>query len=226
MPVFPDPQASDSKGLLAVGGDLSPDRLVTAYRQGIFPWYSQGDPILWWSPLQRMVLYTNDIYLPKSLIKRIKKREYTITLDRAFEQVMVQCQRVHRPKQDGTWITDEMIAGYVQLAELGYAHSCEAWLGDQLVGGLYGVSIGRAFSGESMFARASDASKVALTYLGCQLARWGYPIIDCQLYTDHLSRFGAYEIPRAQYLAELKQLVDQPTKLGPWRFDKGFFPLD
>jgi leucyl/phenylalanyl-tRNA--protein transferase len=217
---FPSPELAEPNGLLGVGGDLDPQRLLAAYRQGIFPWYSQGQPILWWSPDPRMVLRTSSLKVQRSLVKRVRQRPYEITLDRAFADVIARCATAPREGQAGTWITEAMQRAYVRLHELGHAHSVEAWLDGALVGGLYGIAVGRCFAGESMFAAAPDASKIAFVHLVRQLERWGFPLVDCQLHTPHLERFGASEVPRAQFLDELRALVVQPSRLGPWTFDE------
>ena len=217
--VFPPPRLADSNGILAVGGDLRPERLLLAYETGIFPWYEEGLPILWHSPDPRMVLLAPEIRVNRSLKKRIRQTPYRLTCDTAFREVITRCAEVPRPGQDGTWITDEMLEAYVQLHELGYAHSVEAWQGEALVGGLYGVSLGGAFFGESMFADASDASKITFVHLARQLAAWGIPLIDCQVHTDHLARFGAVEWPRRYFLEALQTMLEKPTRRGPWSFD-------
>ncbi len=210
----------EPNGLLAVGGDLSSQRLLNAYAQGIFPWYSEGQPILWWSPNPRLVLLPNELHIPKSLRKTIKKTPYRITLDTAFAQVIEHCSTTPRDGQDGTWITDEMKQAYIQLHKQGYAHSVEAWQGEQLVGGLYGVALGKAFFGESMFALRPDASKIAFVYLVRQLQQWGYQLIDCQVYTAHLARFGALEVPRANFVQHLRAaLIDLDHRNHAWDFD-------
>jgi leucyl/phenylalanyl-tRNA--protein transferase len=206
-------------GLLAVGGDLRPERLLLAYRSGVFPWYSEGQPILWHSPDPRMVLVATDLKVPRSLRKTIRKQPYRVTLDTAFAKVVDACASIDRPGQSGTWITLEMQAAYRELHRRGFAHSVEAWEGRRLAGGLYGVSLGAAFFGESMFARAPDASKVAFVRLVEQLVRWGIGLVDCQVHTDHLARFGAVEWPRKRYLAALKKALASPTRPGPWRFE-------
>ncbi len=216
---FPPPYLADPDGLLAVGGDLSPERLLLAYRKGIFPWYSEGLPILWYSPDPRMVLLSHQLHVSRSLKKFIRKRKYKITLDRAFPEVIANCARVPRPNQNGTWITRDMERAYNELHRLGYAHSVEAWSDGKLVGGAYGVSLGALFCGESMFALADNASKVALTTLVHQLHRWGIWLIDCQVYTKHLARFGAIEWPRSKYLRALKDALKYPTRSGKWRLD-------
>jgi len=206
-------------GLLAVGGDLRPERLLLAYRRGIFPWYSEGQPILWHSPDPRMVLAAARLEVPRSLRKTIRKQAYRLSLDTAFAKVVAACASVERPGQSGTWITPDMQAAYRELHRRGVAHSVEAWHEDRLVGGLYGVSLGAAFFGESMFTLAPDASKVAFVGLVEQLLRWGIGLVDCQVYTDHLARFGAVEWPRRRYLTALKKALARPTRPGPWRLD-------
>ena len=207
-------------GLLAVGGDLRPERLLLAYRSGIFPWYSEGQPILWHSPDPRMVLLTRDLEVPRSLRKTIRKQAYRLSLDTAFARVVAACASVERPGQSGTWITPDMQAAYRELHRRGLAHSVEAWQESRLVGGLYGVSLGGAFFGESMFALAPDASKVAFVRLMEQLAVWGIGLVDCQVYTDHLARFGAVEWPRKRYLSALKKALATPTRTGSWAFEE------
>jgi leucyl/phenylalanyl-tRNA---protein transferase len=221
QPLFPDPRLADGSGLLAVGGDLSPARLLGAYQRGIFPWYSEGQPLLWWSPDPRMVLPVEELHVGRSLRKRIRKAPYRITLDRAFARVIDACGAVPRPGQHGTWITADMRDAYVRLHHLGYAHSVEAWDEEgRLVGGLYGVSVGRAFAGESMFARADDASKIAFVHLVRQLHAWGHPLIDCQMHTHHLARFGAREVPRETFLRRWGRLTSNDGRPGPWSFDE------
>ncbi len=205
--------------MLALGGDLKPERLLLGYTQGIFPWYAENLPILWHSPDPRMIMTTRDLVVGKSLRKMIRRAPYTLRLDTAFLQVLEGCSSVPRPGQAGTWLIPEMVDAYTQLHALGFAHSIEAWQDDVLVGGLYGVSLGAAFFGESMFARAPDASKVA--YVACvrQLDAWGIGLIDCQVHTEHLERFGAYEVSRMAYLDLLRTALDQPTRRGPWTFE-------
>jgi len=219
---FPHPSNADPNGLLGVGGDLCPERLELAYRSGIFPWYSDPQPILWWSPDPRMVLYSDELRVPRSLAKRVRQGRYDVRLDTAFGAVVEQCAVVRRSGQDSTWITDEMLDGYVALHERGLAHSVEAWEDGELVGGLYGVAVGRLFAGESMFALRPDASKVAFVHLVRQLIRWGFPLVDCQVHTPHLERFGAREVRRADYLRDIAGLVDEAGRVGTWRFDPDF----
>lgn len=220
---FPDPRESDGRGLLAYGGDLAAERLLAAYAQGIFPWYDEA-PILWFSPDPRFVLRPEDLHLSRSLAKRERSHPFDLRMDTAFESVIRACSETPRPDQDGTWITDDMIAAYIDLHRLGFAHSVEAWRaaengGEILVGGLYGVSLGRAFFGESMFAIESDASKIAFAAFVRQLGRWDFAFIDCQVKTDHLARFGATEWPRSDFLAALESALEFETRRGPWSFD-------
>jgi len=216
--VFP-PVSLAEDGLLAVGGDLRPERLLLAYSQGIFPWYGKNLPILWHSPDPRMMLTPDDLVVQRSLRKAIRKRPYQLRLDTAFDEVLRGCAEAPRPGQDGTWLIPEMVTAYHRLHELGFAHSIEAWDGDVLVGGLYGVGLGAAFFGESMFARAPDASKIAFVASVRQLAAWGTTLIDCQVHTEHLARFGAYEVPRNDYLRLLRGALDEPTRRGRWAFE-------
>lgn len=192
-------------GLLAVGGCLSSQRLISAYKQGIFPWYNPGESILWWSPNPRLVLLPENIIISRSLKKTLRRKTFTVTYDQAFTQVMQYCAE-SRHNIEGTWISDEMILAYTQLHELGVAHSFEAWDGEQLVGGLYGVAIGHIFFGESMFHKKTDASKVAFCSLVQQLEQWDYQLIDCQVHTAHLSSLGAKEISREEFSGLLAQL--------------------
>ncbi|HEX8989025.1 MAG TPA: leucyl/phenylalanyl-tRNA--protein transferase [Rhodocyclaceae bacterium] len=221
LPAEPDfpPLASALKepnGLLAAGGDLSPERLLCAYAQGIFPWYSPGEPILWWSPDPRMVLFPGEIRISRSLARTLKRGQYEVQLDSAFARVIEACAATPRPGQNGTWIAPEMRAAYKELHRLGFAHSVETWIGGELAGGLYGVAIGKAFFGESMFAWRTDASKIALAHLGVQLRRLGFGIIDCQMETPHLASLGARPIPRAEFRALLDRLVLDGPRPGHW----------
>ena len=218
-PVFPDPEEADADGLLAVGGDLSPQRLLSAYSNGIFPWYSEDSPILWWSTNPRLVLIPGECHLPRSLRRTLNKKTFIFTLDTRFEAVIRRCACSFRPEQEGTWIVEEMIEAYILLHRLGYAHSVEAWQGDDLVGGLYGVSLGSVFYGESMFYNVPDASKAAFAALVGQLRRWGFTLIDCQQTTRHLLRFGAREVARFRFLDMIRQGMNTPTREGRWRFD-------
>lgn len=219
---FPDPQYAlvEPDGLLAVGGDLSAARLLNAYRQGIFPWYSDGQPILWWSPNPRAVLFPNKLKVSRSLRKTLRKQAYRVTLDSAFADVVEACSEP-RPGQDGTWITDEMKQAYIHLHRIGFAHSVECWDNDTLVGGLYGVSMGKVFFGESMFARQSDTSKIAFAHLVEQLKDWNFELIDCQVYTDHLTSLGAEDIPREHFLELLDSWCEPfDAHQGQWQLDE------
>jgi len=201
---FPDPNDADESGIVAFGGDLTPSRLMLAYRSGIFPWYSLGDPILWWSPDPRFILNLEEFKLRKSLQKRLK--HFDIRFDTAFGEVIRACAATPRPGQNGTWIVPEMIEAYEQLHAMGYAHSVEAWQEGRLVGGLYGVAVGGVFCGESMFSHVSDASKAALARLVSHLKARGFEMIDSQIPTEHLRSLGAREVPRFYYLDRLAEL--------------------
>lgn len=207
----------EPNGLLAAGGDLSRDRLLKAYRKGIFPWYNPGEPILWWSPDPRCVIWPEDLYLSRSLRKRLRKQDYRVTFDQAFHRVISACASP-RPKQDGTWISNDIFCAYLDLHHQGHAHSVEVWIDDELVGGLYGLAIGRVFFGESMFSRQRDCSKIAFAWLARQLQYWGYELIDCQVYNDHLASLGASEVPR-QYFAELLDEFTTQPLAHDWAFD-------
>ncbi len=217
---FPPPDQAED-GLLAVGGDLSPERLLLAYRSGIFPWYDERLPILWHSPDPRCVLRVDALHVGRSLRRAIAKGTYDVRFDTAFERVIAACKSTPRPGQDGTWITDEMQDAYVQLHRLGYAHSVESWAEGELAGGLYGVSLGRVFFGESMFAWKADASKVALVRLAERVAGWGFRVIDAQVPTPHTLAMGAEEWPRARFLAILREELRHPTRRGSWAGEPG-----
>jgi leucyl/phenylalanyl-tRNA--protein transferase len=221
---FPPVQRAlrEPNGLLAAGGDLSLHRLLDAYRRGIFPWYSEGEPVLWWSPDPRMVLVPAEISISRSLRKRIRGGTFEIRADTCFTKVMRACAEP-RDGQSGTWITEDIVSAYSALHAAGLAHSIEAWHEGELVGGLYGVAIGRMFYGESMFTRATDASKVSLAHLARQLARWRFGMIDCQMQTAHLESMGARTISRRDFLAALSELINYPTPTGPWRLDDDLF---
>lgn len=216
--VFPSPQLAPKEGLLAVGGDLSQERLLLAYRMGIFPWYSRYEPILWWSPDPRLVLYPGELRVSRSLQKTIKKGLFRVTMDQAFAAVINACAQSRTSADEGTWIVEEMIDAYCNLHESGFAHSVEAWREDELVGGLYGVSLGRCFFGESMFTHISNASKVAFVALVKHMQALNFDLIDCQVTTPHLLRFGAREISRARYLNELDKSLKPSTLKGQWSF--------
>lgn len=218
---FPPATASTREGVVAFGGDYRLERLLLAYRSGIFPWPHQGLPLLWFSPDPRFVLLPSHAHLGRSLRKRMRKSPYEIRADTAFSRVIRACGEVPRPGQDGTWVVEELVEGYEALHAEGFAHSIEAWRGDELVGGLYGVSLGAIFFGESMFAKAPDASKIAFATLLGNLVRWGFAIVDCQVYTDHLDRFGAEEWPRDVFLTVLERCLEAPTRRGPWTLEIG-----
>lgn len=199
-----------------MGGDLRPERLLLAYKSGIFPWYSDEDPILWWSPDPRMVLYLEDLRISRSLARTIRKSKYRVSFDTSFNSVISACANDRGRDREGTWITDEMKAAYIRLHELGYAHSVECWVDQELVGGLYGVSLGRAFFGESMFSSMSDASKVALVHLRNFLQNRDFHFIDCQLPTQHLTSLGATGISRNDFQSSLDTALEYPSLTGPW----------
>jgi leucyl/phenylalanyl-tRNA--protein transferase len=213
-----DTALSEPNGLVCAGLDLSPERVLEAYHKGLFPWFNEGQPVLWWSPDPRLVLRPEQFRLHRSLRQVLRRGGYRIRVDHAFDEVMLACAEP-RPDQDGTWITEEIRAVYGALHRQGIAHSVETWVDEELVGGLYGLAIGRVFFGESMFARVSDASKIALAHLVAQLKRWGYVLIDCQQETRHLAFLGAAPIPRRQFLDELAAAVREPGYPGRWRFD-------
>ena len=211
----------DPNGLLAAGADLSPQRLIGAYRQGIFPWFNAGEPILWWSPDPRMVMFPSELKISRSLTKTLRNRRFEVRVDTAFRDVTMACSQVPREGQNGTWISKQMIAAYVELHSLGIAHSFETWIAGELAGGLYGVALGRVFYGESMFSKQTDASKIAFVHLVRQLQRWNFGLIDCQMKTGHLASLGAREIPRQEFSALLADLVNysDPNAARPWELD-------
>jgi leucyl/phenylalanyl-tRNA--protein transferase len=213
-----DQALDEPNGLLAAGGGLSVARLRDAYARGIFPWFSEGDPVLWWCPDPRMVLPTDAVHVSRSLRRRLRRRDYEITFDTAFAEVLRACAGPRR-REAGTWLVPPMIRAYQRLHEAGIAHSVEIWIDAALAGGLYGVSLGRMFFGESMFTRKPDASKIAIVLLARHLARWQVPMIDCQMRTEHLASLGAIEIPRQQFVRRVEALVQQPPVPSPWRFD-------
>ena len=212
---FPPLEAASPEGLLAVGGDLNPDRLLSAYRQGIFPWYSDDQPILWWSPDPRAVLYPSKLHISKSLRKSLRTRGFEVSADRAFALVIAACAE-SRNRGEGTWITSGMQDAYCALYRMGYAHSVETWHNGELVGGLYGLAIGKAFFGESMFSRVTDASKTALVGLATSLAAEGYRFIDCQVVSEHLTSLGAEATPRDRFASELNEAVGFADKAARW----------
>ena len=217
--IFPDPRYSSKEGLVAFGGDLNPNRLLSAYKKGIFPWYSEGDPILWWSPDPRFILYPDDLKISKSLKKTLKKNIFEIKIDTNFYEVIKNCSQIKRKNQEGTWILPEIIEAFVKLHEMGFAHSIEVYKDSELVGGLYGISLGAAFFGESMFSKVSDASKVALVKLVEISKKFEFDFIDCQIPSEHLKRMGAIEIDRDRFLDELQIALQKPSKIGHWTFD-------
>jgi leucyl/phenylalanyl-tRNA--protein transferase len=213
---FPPPERANEHGLLAVGGDLSPERVLLAYRSGIFPWYDEGLPILWHSPDPRCVLLAGELHVGRTLRRVVRQGVYEVRYDSAFQRVVRACATAPRPGQDGTWITGDMEDAYVRLHELGYAHSVESWQGGELAGGLYGVSLGSMFFGESMFALEPNASKVALVTLATRVARWGFRVIDAQVPTPHTLALGARLWPRSKYLVALREALEHPTRRGSW----------
>jgi leucyl/phenylalanyl-tRNA--protein transferase len=218
---FPPPCFARSDGLLCIGGDLSSQRLLLAYQNGIFPWFSQSEPLLWWSPDPRLVILPQNIYISKSLTKKIKKQVFTIKIDTAFERTIRACAgpRFNRPEEEGTWLVDEMIESYTRLHELGYAHSIETWREDKLVGGLYGISLGGSFFGESMFSLEADASKLALVALATHLGKHKFDLIDCQVTSNHLVSMGAEEISRDSFLAIIEKSVKRKDIENIWNQD-------
>lgn len=219
--IFPAPELAEPDGLLAVGGDLRPERLLEAYRLGIFPWYSEGDPILWWSPAPRLVLLPEDFHLPRRLAREIRRKTFSLTGDKAFRQVIEQCAYTRIRQGEGTWITGEMVEAYIRLHELGFAHSIECWQDGELVGGLYGVLLGRVFFGESMFARVSNTSKLSLHALTEHARQADIQLIDCQMRTEHLIRMGAREIPGRDFQALLKRFATPVMPQKKWRLQHG-----
>ena len=214
----------EPNGLLAAGAGLSVARLIHAYRRGIFPWFNEGDPILWWCPDPRMVLPTNAVHVSRSLRRRLRRDDYELTFDRDFGAVVHACAAPRR-RESGTWLIPAMVRAYERLHEAGAAHSVELWLDGALAGGLYGVAIGRMFFGESMFTRRTDASKMAIVLLAAQLARWKFPLIDCQMRTDHLVSLGAVEIARRVFVQTVRELVELPPVPAPWHADDGLRTL-
>lgn len=226
--VFPAVERAlrEPNGLLCAGGDLSAERLLAAYRQGIFPWFSAGDPILWWSPDPRMVLFPEEFRIARSLRRTLRSRRFEVRLDSAFAEVIRACAETPRAGQPGTWITREMQEAYCRLFERGFAHSVETWEDGRLVGGLYGIAIGRMYYGESMFSRVSDASKLAAAHLARFLAAEGFGMIDCQMHTPHLASLGAREIPRAEFLRQLRELTAADVRPARWPVDGARFAWD
>ncbi|MCX8070248.1 MAG: leucyl/phenylalanyl-tRNA--protein transferase [Thermodesulfovibrionales bacterium] len=217
--VFPNPNLAEYDGLLAIGGDFSKERLLKAYEMGIFPWYDEQSPILWWSPEPRLILIPSEIKVSRSLKSLIRKSIFEVTFDCAFKQVIQKCAFNRLKSGQNTWITNDMISAYIELHEEGYAHSVECWLNGRLVGGLYGVSLGRAFFGESMFSEISNTSKIALVKLAERLCGWGFSMIDCQIVTSHLVSMGAKTVSREEFLNILKISLQHPTIRGKWSFN-------
>jgi leucyl/phenylalanyl-tRNA--protein transferase len=213
---FPDPQHAQRDGLIAFGGDLSPKRLLSAYSQGIFPWYNPGEPILWWSPDPRFILFPQKLHISKSLSKSIRKENYQITMDKDFSSVIQECAALRIENNTGTWITNNMMQAYIKLYEMGFAHSVEIWMDDALAGGLYGISLGRMFSGESMFHRKTNASKIALAALVDFARSYQFDFIDCQVQTGHLKSLGAENIPRTHFLELLNKSLKKQHLQGRW----------
>ncbi len=225
-PIFPHPEEAEPDGLLAVGGDLTPERLLSAYASGIFPWYDENSPILWWSLNPRLVLFFDKLHISKRIKRKVRKSEYMVTLDRAFESVIHNCANKFRPGQAGTWIVPEMIEAYIKLHKLGFAHSVEVWnKKGNLAGGLYGVSLGKTFSGESMFFLEPDASKVGFSYLVQFLKNREFHFVDCQQPTDHLKSLGAEEMEREKFLDLLDEALEFPALRGQWEFMAGEYGL-
>jgi len=214
--LFPDPLRSNGQGPACFGGDLSPERLYSAYRLGYFPWFAEGEPILWWHPDPRFVLYPQNLKVSKSMRPYFNQGRYRVTYDTRFREVMQECRNLYRPGQWGSWITDELIDGYSELHELGIAHSVEVYEGDTLVGGLYGLALGKVFFGESMFFKRPNASKFGFISLVRRLQASGYRLIDCQQETGHLKRMGARSIPRARFVDELADIGNEETERGQW----------
>lgn len=214
--LFPHPMLAESSGLLAVGGDLSPERLIAAYQNGIFPWYSEGDPLLWWFTAPRLVLFPSELHVSRRLARTIRQQRFTVCFDHDFARVINACGSSRAAKGEDTWITKEMRQAYIRLHELGYAHSVECWQGDNLVGGLYGLRLDRVFFGESMFTRISNGSKVAFVALVHQLEMLGVKLIDCQMTTGHLLRFGARELDGNAFIGQLDQLIHTTSPDGKW----------
>jgi leucyl/phenylalanyl-tRNA--protein transferase len=213
---FPPQHLANTEGLLAYGGDLKFERLMAAYHQGVFPWYSDETPILWWCPDPRFVLYPERLKVSKSMRQILRRNQFEITFDTSFREVITACQQTPRADQDGTWITNELLEAYVECHERGVAHSVEVWQNGNLVGGLYGLSIGKMYFGESMFSRVSNASKAGFVHLVRHMAARGIEMIDCQVYTKHLESLGAELIPRNRFLAQLEVLLDFDTQMGSW----------
>ncbi len=215
--IFPPPKLAEENGLLAIGGDLSPERLLLAYRSGIFPWYSEGEPILWWSPSPRLVIFPAEFKVPKRLSRLMRQEKHSITMDKAFLQVITACASTDKRQEKGTWITGAMIEAYCRLHDMGFAHSVECWLENKLIGGLYGISLGGIFFGESMFSGEPNSSKAALVHLVKKLQEWDFDLIDCQMKTEHLMQFGAREIPGDEFQKLLNKSTARSDRKGKWQ---------
>ena len=215
--IFPDPRLAPNEGLLAYGGDLNPNRILKAYRMGIFPWYSEGDPILWWSPNPRLILYPQNLKISKSFRRVLRNKEYEVKFDNNFEAVMRKCGEIPRKEQDGSWIVEEMVEAYCELHNMGFAHSVEVYMDSELVGGLYGIAMGRAFFGESMFSLRPNSSKIALKALSDVLSENGYDFVDCQVVTEHLLRMGAEVVSRDRFLDMLEDSLEVAGDIGSWK---------
>lgn len=213
---FPPTSTASEEGIVALGGDLHPERLLQAYANGIFPWFDEESVILWWAPNPRCVLHVDQIKVSKSMCQLLRKKPFTITADTAFEQVIAHCQKIERPDQEGTWITNDMLQSYTRLHQMGYAHSVEVWRNEELVGGLYGLSLGNMFFGESMFSKQSNASKVAFITMVQQLKSKGFEYIDCQVENGHLTSLGATEVSREFFEIQLDKSLQNPTQKGSW----------
>lgn len=220
QPFFPHPDLAEENGLLAIGGDLRPERLIAAYRQGIFPWYSKGDPLLWWFTSPRLVLFPDEFHTPKRLARKIRQKPFKITFDKAFDLVIEGCASSRHPQREETWILPEMKEAYTELHHLGYCHSVECWQDDQLAGGLYGIRMDRVFFGESMFTVTSDASKIALNALVGKCLQAGIGMIDCQMTTQHLINFGARELSSQEFQQQIGTLIQSTKPDGKWTYDK------
>jgi leucyl/phenylalanyl-tRNA--protein transferase len=214
---FPAPETANEEGIVCFGGNLSPGMLLSAYRQGLFPWFSDDDPLLWWSPDPRFVVFPAEVHASSSMKKILRQGRFSLRFDTAFREVITACAQTERPWQYSTWITEEMIEAYCAMHDLGYAHSVEAWSEGTLAGGLYGLALGKIFFGESMFSRVSNASKAAFLFLTEVLLRRGFGLIDSQVRTEHVESLGGREIPRAEYLSLLAELLESDTLLGSWR---------
>lgn len=215
--IFPPPELAEKNGLLAIGGDLSPERLLLAYSRGIFPWFSEGDPILWWATTPRLVIFPDEFKIPNRLSRMVRQQKFTVTADTSFAQVIHACATIGDRRQKGTWITADMIEAYCRLHDMGFAHSVECWLNEKLAGGIYGISLGGTFFGESMFSREPNSSKVALVALVSKLKAWDFDLIDCQMKTKHLLQFGAREIPGQEFQKLLAKSLSRLTQEGRWQ---------